>query len=292
MEGIGNAVWTGALLVLLALVAKLWRSIVTRFWLEPRSLDARIRSQGIQGPPRTFIAGNMLQVMTMRDTGKERDMEGRRCEACVAGLPPVERGIATGGRRSPGSSPSSSEKFYAGERYNVMECDMPGGGGGQSSIRENTRERPRLVHLDAPISRPRASSSRLPHRAPACAERTSTRIHTLQARTSCWIIPSNISRASTFLEARMKACSIELELLKQLPRFLQEPHLRASPILRARNHGIPNNDASPWHCGEICLALWICPVWCIRSDHHGVGGLVVIRHEIPEECHCLFDPAT
>ncbi|EFJ14728.1 hypothetical protein SELMODRAFT_423489 [Selaginella moellendorffii] len=89
MEGIGNAVWTGALLVLLALVAKLWRSIVTRFWLEPRSLDARIRSQGIQGPPRTFIAGNMLQVMTMRDTGKERDMEGRRCEACVAGLPPV-----------------------------------------------------------------------------------------------------------------------------------------------------------------------------------------------------------
>ncbi|XP_024533323.1 uncharacterized protein LOC9651317 [Selaginella moellendorffii] len=292
MEGIGNAVWTGALLVLLALVAKLWRSIVTRFWLEPRSLDARIQSQGIQGPPRTFIAGNMLQVMTMRDTGKERDMEGRRCEACVAGLPPVERGIANGGRRSPGSrsrSPSSSEKFYAGERYNVMECDMPGGGGGQSSIRENTRERPRLVHLDAPISRPRASSSRLPHRAPACAERTSTRIHTLQARTSCWIIPSNISRASTFLEARMKACSIELELarlclgtaskislacsrfppvsirnhhlLKQLPRFLQEPHLRASPILRARNHGIPNNDASPWHCGEICLALWICPVW-------------------------------
>ncbi|EFJ06390.1 hypothetical protein SELMODRAFT_448822 [Selaginella moellendorffii] len=76
MEGIGKAVWTGALLVLLALVAKLWRSIVTRFWLEPRSLDARIRSQGIEGPPRTFMAGNMLQVMKMRDTGKERDMEG------------------------------------------------------------------------------------------------------------------------------------------------------------------------------------------------------------------------
>ncbi|EFJ06388.1 hypothetical protein SELMODRAFT_186869 [Selaginella moellendorffii] len=76
MEGIGKAVWTGALLVLLALVAKLWRSIVTRYWLEPRSLDTRIRSQGIQGPPRTFLAGNMLQVMKMRDTPKERDMAG------------------------------------------------------------------------------------------------------------------------------------------------------------------------------------------------------------------------
>ncbi|XP_024545027.1 uncharacterized protein LOC9643892 [Selaginella moellendorffii] len=65
----------------LTLVAKLWRSIITRFWLEPRSLDARIRSQN-PGAVKDFRQGDEDERQC-QGAGHDR-LESRHCGACDA----------------------------------------------------------------------------------------------------------------------------------------------------------------------------------------------------------------